>query len=54
MGSGCSFLSRLLGLLNRNGVLSETVLESPRNMLEVAHTAGTGGLSPLSLLTPLI
>lgn len=34
--------------------LLEAVLESPRHILEVAHAAGTDGLSPLSLLGPVV
>jgi len=32
----------------------ETVLGTSGNVLEVAHATGTGGLSALSLLTPLV
>lgn len=32
----------------------EAVLEPPRNVLEVAHAASSGGLSPLGLLAPLV
>jgi len=32
----------------------ETVLELPGNLAEVSHAAGTGDLSPLSLLGPVV
>ena len=32
----------------------EPVLEPPRDVLEVAHTASTSGLSALGLLAPLV
>lgn len=32
----------------------EAILESSRNALHVAHTAGTGGLSTLGLLAPVV
>jgi hypothetical protein len=32
----------------------ETVLELPRDLAEVSHAAGTGDLSPLSLLGPVV
>jgi len=35
-------------------VFPEAVLEFPRNGLQVSHTTSSSGLSPLSLLTPLI
>ena len=34
--------------------IPETVLEPPGYVLEVAHPAGTSGLSALCLLTPLV
>lgn len=42
-----------LGLLGGGTTLSETVLESSVDVLEVSHSAGTGGLSPLGLKTPV-
>ena len=40
------------GVLGLAGL--ETVLEFSRNGLEVSHAAGTGGLSSLSLLGPVV
>jgi hypothetical protein len=40
--------------LQRCWSIPESVLESPRYILQVPHPSGTGGLSALSLLTPLI
>ena len=36
------------------GTVAETVAELARDELERAHASGTGGLSPLGLLTPVV
>jgi hypothetical protein len=41
------------GLLLGLGTLTEAVLEATGDVLQVAHTAGTGGLSALSLDGPV-
>lgn len=42
------------GHLLAGGASLETVLGTAADVLEVAHAAGTGGLSALSLLAPLV
>lgn len=42
------------GDLLAGGASLETVLGTAADVLEVAHAAGTGGLSALSLLAPLV
>jgi hypothetical protein len=49
----CKHLSGSLDLLLGLSTFTETVLETTRDVLEVAHTAGTGGLSTLSLDRPV-
>jgi hypothetical protein len=49
----CKHLSGSLDLLLGLGTFTEAVLETTRNVLEVAHTAGTGGLSTLGLDRPV-
>lgn len=51
-GLGAS--SRLRGAARVGGRAGlESVLESARDVLEVPHAAGAGGLPPLSLLGPV-
>lgn len=48
-------LALALGTASTLGLADlEAVLESPGNVLEVAHAAGTDGLSPLGLLAPVV
>merc|ERR1719263_1161870 len=48
-------LSRLsLGLLGGGSTLPEAVLESSVDVLEVGHSAGTGGHPSLCLQTPVV
>lgn len=42
------------GDLLAGGASLEAILGTAADVLEVAHAAGTGGLSALSLLTPLV
>lgn len=37
-----------------HGSLPESVAETPANGLQVAHTAGSGGLPPLGLNRPVV
>lgn len=46
--------TRLGGNLLAGRASLETVLGAAADVLEVAHAAGTGGLSALSLLAPLV
>jgi len=49
-----SCLHSLFDFLNGRGVLPETVFEAALDITEMGHTAGTSGLSALSLETPVV
>ena len=52
---GCSGTGSGLGASGVLGIAdTEAIVESPGDVLEVLHAAGTGGLSSLGLLGPVV
>lgn len=47
-------VNKLQKLYQDGSTLSETVLETTRELLEVSHAASTGGLASNGLLAPVV